>query len=318
MDQSAMEDDSDLQGPAAPQNGEDTPTEAGQRQRTHVPEIGREENRQPRKARKSALVHDAVVNVVLSSQYIESGNVSSDPYQRSLSLDNQVQANMVISIWTMEEQRYFTLSFTSASPTSPPSTTTKQSRTVSRTPTRLSLSTPLDPSPSSSNGSGNRSNCGSLSPSATVTSPANLPLSLAPFPMSGAPARSNMASAPSILQKITRLKDGILNAMEIPVFAMWKDESLALPNKAAARLREQHADSTSDPYTPFPTFKVYTEDFERELQPEEYPLIVLCRTQKPFSNWKIGMKTPRTERHIRCVDIRHCCVRLLTVTQLRC
>lgn len=94
----------------------------------------------------------------------------------------------------------------------------------------------------------------------------------------------------------------MLNAMEIPIFAMWKDMSLVFPNKAGARLSRKYADATSGNTFEFlPSFKVYTEDFDRELEPEEYPLVVLCKTQKPFSNWKIGLKSPETERHLRYV-----------------
>ncbi len=87
--------------------------------------------------------------------------------------------------------------------------------------------------------------------------------------------------------------------MEIPIVAMWKDESLAIPNKAAVRLTgKQSGTASKNASEPFPQFKVYTEDFGRELQPEEYPLAVLCKTQKPFSNWKVGVKSPQTERQL--------------------
>ena len=36
-------------------------------------------------------------------------------------------------------------------------------------------------------------------------------------------------------------------------------------------------------------FKVYTEDFERELELYEYPLVKLCRDQQGFKKSRIGM-----------------------------
>ena len=258
------------------------------------------------------VVHGAVVNVVLSTQPIQSNTIASEVKQRALSLENQVQADMIISIWTLHKQRYFTLSFASVPSGDSPSTAT-QSQTVSTTPKRLALSPMSSASAPSSNGSGTYSNSGVRS-SATVTSPSSIPLSLAPFPLAGPESRSNVASTPSLLQKVTRLKDGMLDAMEIPIFAMWKDMSLAFPNKAGARLGRKHADAHSGNISgPFPAFTVYTEDFERELEPEEYPLVVLCKTQKPFRNWKIGLKSPETERHLRFVNLEHSSTSKLTV-----
>ena len=78
--------------------------------------------------------------------------------------------------------------------------------------------------------------------------------------------------------------------MEIPVVACWKDESLTLPNKAAMKWMHSKADPIShEAYDLISRFKVFTEGFERELEPEEYPIIRLCRTQKPFSKWRVGV-----------------------------
>ena len=52
----------------------------------------------------------------------------------------------------------------------------------------------------------------------------------------------------------------------------------------------QDADPTTDSaYDVLSRFRLYTEDFKRELTPEEYPIVRLCRTQKPFSKWKVGI-----------------------------
>lgn len=296
MDEGATEDEVEGGGSTASKDGALPASATAQSLHRHGLQPGGNQKEPPKMAKPPGVLHDAVVNVVLLAQSIQSDTVPSDVKRRSFSLDNQVQANMIISIWNMNKQKYFTLSFTSAVPAAAP-LTTKQSRTVSRTPNRLSLSPNSDTSQPSSNGSGTSS--------ATVTSPAGIPLSLAPSPLAGPLSRSNVASTPPFLQKVTRLKNGMLNAMEIPVFAMWKDMSLAVPNKAGARLSEKYAGVAPGHTTArFSSFKVYTEDFERELEPEEYPLIVLCKTQKPFSNWKIGLKSPETERHLRCVTPR--------------
>ena len=93
------------------------------------------------------------------------------------------------------------------------------------------------------------------------------------------------------------MKDAIINAMEIPVLAMWKDESLAIPNKAALKLMHQIVDPISeDAYDLLSRFKVYTEDFQRELKVEEHPIIKLCRTQGPLPKCKIGLIDSNSER----------------------
>ena len=89
---------------------------------------------------------------------------------------------------------------------------------------------------------------------------------------------------------MTRMKDAMLNAMHIPVIAMWRDESVVFPNPAARRLLAVTADPTSDESYDFMSrFKPWTTDFSRELSDEENPIIKLCRTQQPFASWHIGM-----------------------------
>lgn len=241
----------------------------------------------PRKTRSRSPVHDVVVNVVLSSRYIGATKGFPEENRRASESENQTKAKMIISIWTMEDQRYFTLSFTS--PSDPLLQSTRnRSRNISFTNNSESLSSASISTPSSPTSTSFCLNCGCS---------AAIPLSVSPFPPLGAPSKSDIASPPSVLQKLTRMKDAIINAMEIPVFAMWRDESLAIPNKAAFRLMHQKADPISDDaYDLLSRFKVYTENFERELKPEEYPLVKLCRTQKPFSRWKIGLIDPNSQK----------------------
>ncbi|KAL8988517.1 MAG: hypothetical protein Q9169_008542 [Polycauliona sp. 2 TL-2023] len=234
------------------------------------------------KVRSRALVHDAVVNVVLASQYIADGNVKS---QKSSHSDDQIRAKMIISIWTLDGQRYFTLTFTHASHSPTPSVRS-HSRTVSKASTHGKLSPSAPPSP---NTPGSCPNCGST-PSSALASPTGGTLSIAPFPPPSAPEKADLTNSPAVLKKISRMKDAIMNAVDIPVFALWKDESLSYPNKACRKLMYQDADPTSaSAYDILSRFRIYTEDFERELKPEEYPVVRLCRTQKPFKRWKVGI-----------------------------
>ncbi|KAL8805380.1 MAG: hypothetical protein Q9200_005446 [Gallowayella weberi] len=240
------------------------------------------------KVRSRALVHDAVVNVVLSSQYIADGNIRTSKSQRSPNSDGQIRAKMIISIWTLDSQRHFTLTFTQASHTPRPSVRS-HSRALSKASTHGRLSPSAQSAPPSPGTPGTCPNCGST-PSSALASPTGATLSIAPFPPPSAPEKSDLANSPAVLKKISRMKDAVMNAVDIPVFTLWKDESLALPNSAAKRLMHQDADPTNDDaYDVLSRFRIFTEDFKRELRPEEYPIVQLCRTQKPFSKWKVGI-----------------------------
>lgn len=266
------------------------------RKPNHSAKVPSIDKKQPSsKVRSRALVHDAVVNVVLSSQYIGAGSRTSSRSPMSSSSDTQTDAKMIISIWTMENQRYFTLTFTSTSTTTS-STTTSHPRAISRSSTQGTLSPSSLSTPSSPTSPSFCVNCGS-SRGSTLTTPAGIPLSLSPFPPLGAPGKPNVALSPSVLQKTSRMKDAIINAMEIPVLAMWKDESLGIPNKAASKLMHQITDPMSeDAYDLLSRFKVYTEDFQRELKVEEHPIIKLCRTQVSFTKCKIGLVDSNSKR----------------------
>ena len=116
------------------------------------------------------------------------------------------------------------------------------------------------------------------------------PLRLGPF--------SHVANPRSVAQKANKMKEAILNAVEIPIFAMWKDESMAYPNRAALRLMgSTDMDPTSDEaYDPLSRFVAYTEDFSRELTRDERPIVRLCRTRKSFKGQRVGFIDPGGKR----------------------
>ena len=263
----------------------------------HSARLSTADTKQPSsKIRSRALVHDAVVNVVLNSQYIGAASLSSSRSPMSSSSDTQTDAKMIISIWTMENQRYFTLTFTSTSTTVKPSTRSHHPRATSRSSTQVALSPPSLSTPSSPSSPSFCLNCGS-SHNSHLTTPAGVPLSVSPFPPLGAPDKSNVALSPSVLHKTSRMKDAIINAMEIPVLAMWRDESVAIPNKAAEKLMHQTVNPISeDAYDLLSRFKVYTEDFQRELNVEEHPIIKLCRSQGPLAKCRIGLINSSSKR----------------------
>lgn len=199
--------------------------------------------------------------------------------------ENQMHAKMIISVWEIaEHQTYFTLTFTSAESVSH---VVQNKRAVARpgsleSADKKTVATASNPpSVTSSHGS-------TASPSYRV-SPSSVSLSSSPFPPLGPPFKS-LQSAPSVLQKMTIIKDALLDNTETPIIAMWRDCSIAYPNAACRKLMNRNApDTSSDGIDILANWDVYTEDFGRALEPHEYPISILLSTQQPFSGMRCGI-----------------------------
>lgn len=222
------------------------------------------------------------VDVIVSTQ--NSTHLATSRGNKPRSPSQRVPAQMIISIWSLDHERFFTLSFTSTSPVPLPPTSSANNNG----------SGPESSSQTSSLSSSSSSQSSAItSPSPTDVSPGT------PFPPYGAPGRCVQPETFTDFQKVTRMKDAMLSAMEIPVMAVWKDESVSFPNPAARRLLACGVDPTSeDAYDLYSRFKAYSEDFERELELDENPIVELCRTQNAFRNWKIGMLEPKTSKKL--------------------
>lgn len=237
-----------------------------------------EERRNPTQSQQT------VVEVVVSRNDLHKSVLK--PRLTTNNADTQTHAKMIISVWEItDHQTYFTLTFTSAESVSH---VAPNKRAVARLgvlesadkKTVVTASNP--PSVASSHGS-------TSSPSYRV-SPSSVSLSSSPFPPLGPPFKS-LQSAPSVLQKMTIIKDALLDNTETPIIAMWKDCTIAYPNAACRKLMTNNAvlDSSSDGLDLLANFIVYTEDFSRTLEPHEYPIAVLLSTQQPFSGMRVGV-----------------------------
>jgi hypothetical protein len=143
----------------------------------------------------SATVVDAAVDVILSLAQPD-GNPTLDSL---ISKMGPIQANMIISVWELEGVKYFTLTFTSAMP----STTSTEAKPSSRTVTRTITSIGKPHSSVSSNSSSRRSLIGSgNSPSPSATSPM---IKVPSFPPHGPPS-SGATSSHSVFLKASQLK----------------------------------------------------------------------------------------------------------------
>ena len=82
----------------------------------------------------------------------------------------------------------------------------------------------------------------------------------------------------------------MLDATDIPVIALWGDESLAVANKAVARIMHFDTDPVSDDGDDvLSRYRLFTEDFTQEMVQDEFPIVRLCRTQQPFSRLRFGL-----------------------------
>jgi len=275
---------------AHPRSGESTPVAVPE---TLTPTVSRDHQAQGRSpTREKTTIHDTVVDVVVTSQNSSLAQRGQAPRRHAAqSPGAQVSCRMIISIWNAEGQRFYTMTFTSPaaqhhhhhpvtshshhtvprakSSQSPRSSTSAQSHTPTSS---TSSSTVQSPSPSES----------------SVSTPSSL------LP-GGAPAKCTPPVAFTDFQKVTRMKDAMLRATEIPVVTMWKDESVVFPNAAARRLLAVNADATTDgSYDFMSRFKPWSADFSRQLEDNDNPIISLCRTEKPFTRWQIGLINDRT------------------------
>lgn len=80
---------------------------------------------------------------------------------------------------------------------------------------------------------------------------------------------------------------------------MWKDESFGMPNKALLRLLSKDASYAPGDQREFlAQFKCWTDDFQRLLSVDEFPIIEVCRSQKRFEKRRLGLRHPQTGTRI--------------------
>ncbi|KAJ4355293.1 hypothetical protein N0V95_003048 [Ascochyta clinopodiicola] len=239
-------------------------------------------------------VHDVSVDVLVAPLSRGPGGVVSKS-DRNHSQNSAFQASCIISIWSIEDTQYFTLTFTSAVATQTAQSARPSSRVVNRSHTGPHLK--KSRSSGSSSSSGHRSGSSSNSTSKVVTPTLQQPL----FPPRGPPLQGGLldTSQASIFQKATQLKDAILNSINMPAYAMWKDEGFGIPNNALLRLLPKDANYTPGDQRAFlALFEVWTEDFQRLLDIDEFPIVQVCRTEKRLEKLRLGMRQPGTGRGI--------------------
>lgn len=244
-------------------------------------------------------VHDVTVDVVLSTNRNSRNGLPKTTISEERTstgsryeVGGHIQATMIISIWYLEDTQYFTLTFTSAAETTLGSKSGAQggqrvnSRSVTRTQTGFGSSLG---SGSSSNSSGRRP--GSISPYLQPSS----------FPPRGPPIKSNLSAGPTMFSKTNKLKDALINSMKMPVYAMWKDESFGIPNRAALELIHTDVDGAVDPSDQrdfLKQYQLWNADFTKRLELEDYPIMRLMREQKDYQNLRTGTYNTATQEKL--------------------
>ncbi|KIW22732.1 uncharacterized protein PV07_10998 [Cladophialophora immunda] len=227
---------------------------------------------------------DTVVDVIISRHHDQAPHGSRRQKYNKTHRAARTTCRMIITIWELEGQQFFTLTFTSSAGHTPTKTSSHSSATTRH---------PSSHSTRSSRSSHSQTPVSSIGTS-QITSPAE-PQHVVSFPPTAPPTQCSAPSAPTDFQKVLKMKNAMLSAIEIPLIAMWRDESVVFPNLAARKLLAVETDPTSDESYDFMSrFRPWTADFSRELEEDTNPVVVLCRTQQPFTNWQIGLLNEKT------------------------
>ncbi|KAF2154825.1 hypothetical protein K461DRAFT_285085 [Myriangium duriaei CBS 260.36] len=244
-------------------------------------------------------IHEVVVDVAFSPKRDPRTGLPQAPvdHKRRSTPNtnaNHIEATLIISVWFLDGQQHYTLTFTAAH-----NVRSAQQKSSSRSVTKMhrNYMSGMGSGSSSSSG-GRRTQYSSHSGSPGSGSIPWLPNG----PATQLPSGTNS----TLLSKSSKMKDAMINALPMPVYAMWKDESFGIPNKACLRLLGNAADEDADAPGErefVGQYKIYSEDFSKEFAVDDYPIFHLMRTKKQFTNMRVGMLNNATrERLIFDVD----------------
>jgi hypothetical protein len=232
----------------------------------------------------STAIHDTVIDVLISPAVI-SASYSDDTGLKAAPL-RDMYAKLIITVWGLDEERHFTLTFTNPE-TSLPSPGMTEAR-PGKAHSQESVESPSEYG-STSAGIKNASFLRKSRITSAITSPTNMFTSEGPFPP---PSPIHLHSTSSSLQKLFVMKDALLDSTEMPVLAMWMDFGLTISNKATRQMFYQDANlsDVKNGYDLVMKWHAWDEAFTFPLEAEEYPIMQLIRTERPFTSRKVGIK----------------------------
>ena len=229
-----------------------------------------------------AIVHDVAVDVIVSPERC----AYPEQTQGKSSVPAGIQCSMIVSTWWADNVKHYTLTFVS---TTAASASTLANHTTRSVPKRTETYDSSGSLSSSSSSSERRSHSTSSPSSSILSSPAPY---IPNFPPAGPVSWNGRSSSASVLQKATRLRGALLNAVNLPCYALWKDHTVGIPNQALMKLYS-HDEGTRAGGDFLARFTVYDENFTRILDYEEYPIVKLIRTRNPTEGSRIGLKDPK-------------------------
>ena len=227
-------------------------------------------------------IRDVVFDVFIGVDSFGFADANDAQHARDAAPESKVQAEMTVSIWILNSVRYFTIAFGAFSATS---------KDESKSNIQQSSRSQDDPKshklPSLQSESPLCSKCGLSIASAIEPSVGDAQIV-------SSDTFSSITQPLTDMEKLIIMQDRLIDAMEVPVMAMWKDESVATINKALSRLMYPGAEcghGADVPAVPeiLSSFKVYTEDFQRELSMDEYPIVIACRSRNPNLKYRFGL-----------------------------
>lgn len=239
-----------------------------------------------------SVVHDVAVEVVISPSRClgadEARTTSSEKKRASKPAEevHQVLAVMIVTAWWMDDQKYYTLTFTASSRSE--TTDSDASRRNKRTVQKAAKAPNSLPS-SASTSSSSSGRISASSPRSNLSSPSTI---LSSFPPPGPPSRSSTYSAPTVLQKATRLRQALLNCLSQPAYAIWNDETVGIPNEALLRLAWPPEGPENDQRDFLARFHVFAEDLSRPWTLQDFPILNLLQTGKSFTGQRCCFKKP--------------------------
>lgn len=250
-----------------------------------------------RGSRPGTALTDTVIEVVISPGDISSSYWGDKDYQPG-SLKH-TYAKMIITVWGLDEERYFTLSFTNTDthqavvPASRPASRPRMKRSPESTesiPQTGPAAAVLK----------HASIYRRASIATAIMGPGDMCPSESPFPPLGPPSQSDLSTTSSSLQKLFVMKDALLDSTEVPIIAMWKDYGLTISNRAARQLFHTDAklSDAKNGYELVSHWQAWDEGFTALLKPPEYPIIQLISSEEPFASRKIGLIDRTGQKHV--------------------
>jgi PAS domain-containing protein len=247
-------------------------------------------------SRTSMAPHDTVIEVVISP-----GDASYwGDRDRSATALKHTYAKMIITVWGLGEERYFTLSFTNTDTHQTDAPASGRPAARPRMKRAQDSSESLPKSGPAASVLKHASIYRRASIASAITSPTSLDTSDSPFPPLGPPSQSALSTTSSSLQKLFVMKDALLDSTEVPIVAMWKDYGLTISNRAARQLFhiEANLSDVKNGLELVMQWQSWDESFTAPLEARQNPIIELIRTEQPFASRKIGLVDAMGDKHI--------------------